>query len=282
MKKQLVFILSSNYSGSHFLSLLLGSHSKAIHLGETKNIINNKKKCYLCKEEDNCLLFKGTQNLSYKALYPELSSRAGDSVNILIDTSKKTNWAKHFVNCSHDFDIKVIHLVRDPRALLRRWANNYQSISKKLKQKKKSMRRFPKRFSKILFSSQETTYLYKWLFHNQKISEFIKSNSLDYHLVTYRDLTTNTEDTLTNIMSWLGSTYEPSQLNYWEFDHHGTQKKQYDWVQSAQVTSHIDLRWKRSLTKHQSDIVSNNIDFMNYLDENALYQVENGLTLTSQ
>ena len=36
MRKTIVYILSTNYAGSHYLSLLLGSNSRAKHLGEVK------------------------------------------------------------------------------------------------------------------------------------------------------------------------------------------------------------------------------------------------------
>ena len=39
MSRGLVYLLSSNFSGSHFLSLMLGSHSRFVHLGELKNLV---------------------------------------------------------------------------------------------------------------------------------------------------------------------------------------------------------------------------------------------------
>ena len=136
MKRKLVFILSSNYSGSHYLSLLLGSHSKAMHLGETKNLIKEGVNCYKCGVLNGCHLFKGIQELTTDDLYPTLFNRAGEPINLLFDTSKKIEWAIKFIKNQADYEIKVIHLVRDPRALMRRWKNKYTSLLSQLNQRR--------------------------------------------------------------------------------------------------------------------------------------------------
>lgn len=145
MKKKLVFILSSNYSGSHFLSLLLGSHSKAVHLGETKNLIKEGVNCYKCGVSNDCHLFEGIQELTTETFYPTLFDRAGDQINLLIDTSKKTEWAINFINTQSEYDIKIVHLIRDPRALIRRWNNKYTSLLSQLSQRRKVLKAFQKK-----------------------------------------------------------------------------------------------------------------------------------------
>ncbi|ATI02653.1 MULTISPECIES: sulfotransferase [Cycloclasticus] len=278
MKKKLVFILSSNYSGSHFLSLLLGSHSKAVHLGETKNLIKEGVNCYKCGVSNDCHLFEGIQELTTETFYPTLFDRAGDQINLLIDTSKKTEWAINFINTQSEYDIKIVHLIRDPRALIRRWNNKYTSLLSQLSQRRKVLKAFPKKTLQLIFSSQSNIYLYKWLKQNQKIVDFTKRFSLDTKTITYHDLTLNPEKELSTLMEWLGNTYETTQLKYWEFEHHGTQKRQYEWVKKQQTTSHIDLRWKDALTKKQSKLISSNRDLRSYLEQNKLFQIEKGIT----
>jgi len=136
IKKKLIFILSSNYSGSHFLSLLLGSHSKAVHLGETKNLVKGDVNCYTCGKLNDCVLFKDINELTTDSLYPELFNRAGEQVNLLVDTSKKITWINKFIHQKNNYEIKVIHLIRDPRALRRRWTNKYNSITSKINQRR--------------------------------------------------------------------------------------------------------------------------------------------------
>jgi hypothetical protein len=279
MRKKLVFILSSNYSGSHFLSLLLGSHSKALHLGETKNLIKEGINCYKCGVLNDCHLFKGIQELTTNELYPTLFNRAGEQINLLIDTSKKTEWAIKFINNQADYDIKVIHLMRDPRALMRRWKNKYTSLLSQLNQRRKMLKVFPEKTLKLIFSSQNNIYLFKWLNQNQEIIDFTKQYSLDTKTITYHDLTLNPEKELSKLMSWLDTNYEASQLKYWEFEHHGTQKRQYDWVKKQQTTSHVDLRWKEELTPNQSETVFNSSEFNTFIESQNLAQIENGLSL---
>jgi hypothetical protein len=266
--KKLVFILSSNYSGSHYLSLLLGSHSKAQHLGEMKNLIKDHVKCNLLKE---------INQLQPESLYPELFSRTGEHIELLIDTSKKPKWAKQFIHNEAPYEIKVIHLLRDPRALTRRWKNKYTSLSSQLNERRKVIKAFPKKALELLFSSQTTVYLYKWLKQNQDIVDFTKSNALDTRIITYRDLSLNPETTLSPIMKWLNVSYEESQLKYWQFKHHGTQKAEYEWVKDKQVTRHVDLRWKDVLTKKDSLLVTNNDELKLFLERTGLVQTEDGL-----
>ena len=89
----------------------------------------------------------------------------------------------------------------------------------------------------------------------------------------------NPEKELTTLMEWLDSNYEPAQLKYWEFKHHGTQKRQYDWVKKQQTTSHVDLRWKEELIPNQSDTVFNSSEFNTFIKSQNLVQMENGLSL---
>tara|TARA_R110002096_G_scaffold435981_1_gene664799 strand:+ start:1856 stop:2104 length:249 start_codon:yes stop_codon:yes gene_type:complete len=79
-------------------------------------------------------------------------------------------------------------------------------------------------------------------------------------------------------MEWLDEGYEASQLRYWEFDHHGTQKSEYEWVKKQQTTSYFDLRWKDELTPSQSELLLSNFDFKAFINDKHLLQLENGLT----
>ena len=45
-------------------------------------------------------------------------------------------------------------------------------------------------------------------------------------------------------MNWLGYEFDPSQLEYWNGEHHGSQKRDYEWIKEQKVKRHIDLRWQ--------------------------------------
>jgi hypothetical protein len=77
---------------------------------------------------------------------------------------------------------------------------------------------------------------------------FIKRNKLDSFVLTYHDLTKKTEQKVEEMMSWVGVEYEPTQLEYWNFEHHGTQKHEYQWIKKEK-TRHFDLRWKSFLSE---------------------------------
>ena len=161
VKKKLVFILSSNYSGSHFLSLMLGSHSQAEHLGELKNLVKDSGGCQMCNDPEKCDLFHGIKQMPRQELYETLFSRVSDNVEILIDASKKPRWFEQFVN-DQRFDVYLIHLVRDPRALARRWLMRFDEEGTSRRERYKQIRRNPFAIFELIFSKMLNVALYKW------------------------------------------------------------------------------------------------------------------------
>jgi len=130
-----------------------------MHLGETKNLLKEGVNCYKCSVLNGCHLFKDIQELTTDDLYPTLFNRAGEPINLLFDTSKKIEWAIKFIKNQADYEIKVIHLVRDPRALMRRWKNKYTSLLSQLNQRRTM--HFLGNALKLTFSSQNNIYLHK-------------------------------------------------------------------------------------------------------------------------
>src|SRR5262245_25974463 len=100
MTPRVVFILSTNYAGSHFLSLLLGSNTKARHLGELHRFthrIPRKRPCYLCDDFRECPVFKGIEPGATKHIHSTIFKNVGPHVEVLLDNSKKTAWARKFL-----------------------------------------------------------------------------------------------------------------------------------------------------------------------------------------
>ena len=125
MNRSVVYILSTNYAGSHYLSLLLGSNSQTTHLGEVKRLrfadeADRKRACYLCRDKPDCKLLGGIGPENLADIYPIVFSRVPTRVKVLVDSSKNTFWARRFL---HDgrYARKYVHLIRDPRALVRRY-----------------------------------------------------------------------------------------------------------------------------------------------------------------
>lgn len=277
-KKTLLFILSSNYSGSHFLSLLLGSHSKAEHLGELKNMRKrqNFSICYLCEDRSNCRLFDNIDKVDTENIYETLFSRVDDSIEVLVDASKKPDWFANFLD-EERYDIKAIHLIRDPRALARRWLMRFEEKGIGPRERIKQCRQYPLKTPMFVFGDLLTVCIYKWISQNREIRQFIDKSGFDSRLVTYRELALEPDRTLGGICSWSGLDYEPRQKNYWEFEHHGTQKTEYEWVRQQGGAQYFDQRWKDYLTQDQVNRIEGNRDLLKFMEPLGLSFCDEGL-----
>ncbi|WP_461518304.1 hypothetical protein [Porticoccus sp.] len=278
MKKKLVFILSSNYSGSHFLSLMLGSHTQGMHLGELKNVYKKGgfDKCYVCKAGASCELFQGVSEHEKSRLFDFLFKRADEKINFLVDASKKPRWFKDFSK-SNEYDIYLIHLVRDPRALSRRWLMRFSEMDIGLRERIRQIRKNPAKIFKLLFCDDLAVCLYKWISQNREITEFIDGTGLPSKRITYKQLATNPDQTLGDICGWLGLEYEPEQKEYWRFPHHGSQKEEYQWIKSQGGGSYFDQRWRSYLTDSQIERIENHKDLNVFMKSISLGFSNEGL-----
>ena len=279
MKKTVATILSTNFAGSHFLSLMLGSHSRAQHVGEARRLRKlprTKQPCFLCEGSGECELFRGIDPDGLEDLWPTLFSRVGEEILVLVDNSKKPSWAARFL-ADDRYEKKYIHLIRDPRALIRRWATDYNAWPKRIEQRVTWGRRRPDLLLPMLLASHRRFFLYKWLAKNQEITEFLRANGLEHTLVTYRDLARFPDEALADLDRFLGLEPEPGQKAYWNFEHHGSQKADYEWVKQ-QRTQFLDLRWKEFISEADQRWVLGEPRVGRYLAELGLEFVEDGLT----
>ena len=278
MKRTIVYILSSNYAGSHYLSLLLGSHSRAIHLGETKRLRDDRMHerrnvCYICEGKPSCVIFRDIGPHNINDIYDIISGRIESKTSVLIDTSKNTFWARRFLD-NDRYEKKYIHLIRDPRAMVRRWMLTFTTPKKKINQRIRIVKASPKRTLPALLGSPEQVYVYKWLLRNQEISRFITGNNLDSIVVTYEDLASNTAGEISRLCDWMGLKFEPEQLDFWNFAHHGSQKK--DYANSRE--RFFDLRWKEFLRPAVAAKITKFKPVNEYLQSQGLRFTESGLT----
>jgi len=70
-------------------------------------------------------------------------------------------------------------------------------------------------------------------------------------------------------MQWLGLEFEPGQINYWEHEHHGTQKANYGWI-GKNNSAFFDLRWQEDIAKKVQQSIATDADVLAYLDEIGL------------
>lgn len=278
MQRTVVYILSTNYAGSHFLSLLLGSHSTAVHIGEVNHLRKSvdRGSCHTCGGLQQCPILGAISPHQVDKVYDLIFSRLNGQSNVLIDNSKRISWAERFVG-NRDYKRKYIHLIRDPRALVRRWMLNYPSRSQQLKQRWQAMRAFPPLSLRLLIANQNVIYTYRWLEENHRITRFINKYGLDAQIIAYEDLATRQAECVKMITEWLGLVYEPAQLDYWRHEHHGTQKQDYEWIKHEKV-QYCDLRWKTFLSHSDAEYVQVNRHVLEYLASVGLRMTTDGLT----
>jgi hypothetical protein len=281
VKKKIVYILFTNFAGSHYLSLLLGSNSRALHAGELFQLGRPAEKRKLQEvylKETEVLDGIGIDNISQ--VYDIICSRVDPQVEVLVDTSKIVRgWADRFVNDDR-YERLYIHLIRDPRALVRRWLLG-RGLKRQLHYRWKVMRAWHRLRPFAEWASTPRLWTYRWLLENRRITDFIKEHHVNATLVTYRDLATQTEAEVRRLTEWMGLAYEPGQLEYWNREHIGTEKRGYEWVKK-QKTRYFDLRWKTDLPVDLQERICGDGLVVDYLRELGLGFTEDGLTRLSK
>jgi hypothetical protein len=279
---QIIYVLSTNYAGSHFLVLQLAAHSKCISVGElhrfNRESTRYKQACHICKTDEECPVFQGLYGQPIDRLHPLLMDNVNKSypeVDTFVDNSKKTAWAEKFLDLPN-VQQKYIHLIRDPRALVRRWMMNYDTRAEKNKVRRLIARRcWPKTWN-ILTGSEANVYAWKWVHQNKLITDFLTKNNLDYKLVTYHDLVFKADDILKDLMLWTGHEYEPEQKEYWKFTHHGSQKPQY--MKPPETgDKRFDQRWKEYLDSDTLLEIDTHTAIAEYLASQGLSLTDAGI-----
>jgi hypothetical protein len=277
VKKKIVYILSTNFAGSHYLSLLLGSNSQSLHAGELFQLARPASKRKLQEvylKETQVLDGIGSHNIGQA--YDIIFSRIDPHIAVLVDTSKITKgWADRFVQ-EEGYDRLYIHLIRDPRALVRRWLSG-RGLERQWHYRWKAFRSWGRLRPFAEWASTPQLWVYRWLLENRRITDFINEHQLHATLVTYRDLAKETEAEVRRLTEWMGLTYEPGQLEYWNREHIGTEKRGYEWVKK-QKTRYFDLRWKTDLTAELQERICNDRLVTGYMQELGLGFTEEGLT----
>lgn len=261
MQKTVVFVLSHNYSGSTWLSLVLGSHSHAFYLGELNKLYSKKdfRPCALCtKQQRECPYLHDVRQIHPTEIHGFLLERLGKP--LLVDNSKRVKWNARFLS-DHSYEHKYVHLVKDPRAI-------YYSLS-------------------IRGRAEEFD---KWIDRNAEIAAFLAENNLDAYRVSYNELAENPDEALTRLNTWLGLIYEPAQKEYWNFEHHGpgengatsaflqgSRASEQNFYAANRQTNFVDRRWQEKLDAATLRAITENEDVLNLLAELRMELSEAGL-----
>jgi len=193
----IVFILSANRSGSTWLGYVLGSHSPCAFVGEYFRGWSPelKRPCAWClgSGRETCPVLDGIEQVACEDAYRFAFARLRKPW--IADTSKFPSWAERFVAQQGEFDIRFVHLVRDPRGWL---------ASEK--------RRFTRDVPALLRS---------WCDSNRDISRFLRQSGLCGIRVFYDEISSRPFEEFPALCRFLGFDFEPQALCYWRHEHHG-------------------------------------------------------------
>ena len=278
--QRIVVVMSTNYAGSHLLSHLLSAHPKCFGVGEIhrySQLLDDQSTAPVVAEYANNPIYRGLDRVPVAHWHSEIGRRIdAENPPVIVDNSKKVKWLNK-IRGNPNYDIRLVHLLRDPRALVARWFNTYTDKSKRRVQRFRVAKRMPRYSPEILTGNWETVFIYKWLRENIQVHEFVEASGFKFARVTYRDLAFEAEDTLHRLMPTLDLMFDPAQLRFGESDTLGTTK-----VDHAETVSRSeikpDLKWQTQLSpESRSQVEEHRVlnDFLNKLD---LGFADNGLT----
>lgn len=267
VKIKLIYILSSGHSGSTLLNLILGTERQSLSVGELKylkSFVTSYKKskdksinlwCDCGKYYYDCsfwspiinsidinklypiqdrftkrfLFIKDKNNLkNYETLYNKILDRGPKK--IIVDSSKDLTYL-HFLLKSNQFNIKVIHLMRDGRAVI----NSHEKLG----------------------VNWLRTY-FNWFVGNffNRIYIFFKFKKEDKYLLSYDDFSKNPEIFLKEINNKfnlkIDSTNYINSINNTKFHNFGGNLMRWKKIDSIKY----DQSWKKRMPKWKQWILT--------------------------
>ncbi|MDJ0533837.1 MAG: sulfotransferase [Xenococcaceae cyanobacterium MO_207.B15] len=271
MKKKILFILGTAHCGSTLLSLILDSSPQCFTVGELSNLPRLYKSNKAISQNDCNFwntkfsedeLNKLTLGLSNARISPGIPLMvekffrelvkddifrpysiiaSKSSADVIIDSTKTIYWISSMLRLQElkrEFDIYLLHLVRDGRAIL----NSYLK-----RRNNKSIEDISKLWLKRVTNNEKF------------FKDFSRGNKIQ---LAYEKLATKPEETTKHLCDFLGIEFIPEMINYWEYEHHiisgnrGT-KSLIKKSQSQPEASHksqdlsikLDLSWQTLLTE---------------------------------
>ena len=245
-----VFVLASNYSGSHLLASALGAHPRCADVGELRNLrkfssrpgrnASGTEAAYAASP-----LFAGLTDRPETCWHAEVLERLrgeDPTVAVLVDNSKRLDWVGRLV-ASDTVEARCVHLLRDPRALARRWRDTFGSAGSTRRIRLREARRSWRAAPAILTGPEMRVYAYRWLREQRAIGDFLDRRFPGAPRIAYEELVADPGAALTSLMPRLGLAFDPAQLAYGRAPQYGTRKPAWEAVRAASAWD-ADLRWR--------------------------------------
>jgi hypothetical protein len=283
MAPTVVFILATSHAGSHLLAQLLGAHSRCLSIGELRSFHalrgprSSRRGRHLVSDYANNPLFAGLAGLPEAAWHNRIFNNLQHyqpQVRVLVDNSKRPSWARRRGDSTAQ-TVRLLHLIRDPRALVRRWQAVYDTVDARRAQRLRLARRRPEWALRAAFAPLDVVLALKWLRANQDISAAMAADGATA-LVSYDDLVTDPGATLQGLMPQLGLDFEPGQLAYGRAPHAGTLKR--DYIGAAGRSEILpDRKWRTELPAEVVTRISALAPILRYLHRLGLHLDAEGL-----
>jgi len=175
----------------------------------------------------------GADNVTLlKTVLEKSRQMKGDQVTWLVDASKsiyRLLWLKQ----SGLFDLRVIHLVKDPRAFV-------YSISKRDDGSVDT-----RRAARATFRWNAENYLLGKLFRNRFAEDEVRR-------IRYEELASQTEPVLKETLAWLGLPYDPRMVTDFRSINHGIAGNP---MRHRSNGIHLDEKWRSGLSTGMQNLV---------------------------
>lgn len=280
VRPAVIFVLSTNYAGSHLLAQLLAAHPRAAGVGELHNYGKfrgrGSRSGNVVDDYRDHPAFAALDQAPVSSWHRLIGERlAADQPGLthLVDNSKRPDWARR---CAVPGD-GYVHLLRDPRALVSRWLATYATPGAMAAQRRRVLRRRPWLALALRRRGDAAVLVEKWLIANQGIDRFLRRRAPSVRL-TYLDLARSPAATLEAAMPTLGLAFDTIQLDYGTAGGSlGTRKRDYlDASRDSRIE--LDLRWQQSLSAADRAAVERHPGVRRYLAGHGLVMTGEGLT----
>jgi Sulfotransferase family len=273
-RRTVAFILSSPQSGSTWIGYVLGSGPESAFVGEYNRAWKESIRvpCTICAARglQSCEVLYDVEKEPAERAFDLAFARTGKRV--IVDSSKELEWIRTFM-ISDSLDIRIVHLVRDPRGF-------FASVK----------RRAPVDVGEIMAH---------WSNENRKFCDFITASGLPSLTVSYGLAAESPESEFRRLFEFCGMKFTTDSLSYWNVEHHGfaangasdaiLKAKAFPNVPGHFVTGDVafygensqtlfhDQRWRSALESAELAAIENNAEVQNLLKSLGFALTDKGL-----